>query len=221
MILVDPPWVRVGDQVACGAVLTAVLWILRSGGQWRLLPEPLGELALRVQAALPWCSHGVLEAVHKGCIHLPDLRTVFIDATVIRAHPGAAGGRVGDEALGRSRGGLSTKAQAITDALGNPFLDVALTGGPASDIGQAEVLGELTPEGAEAPAGDKGYDSGQFIAASQARGMEAVIPPRAHRAETRLCNGFVAKKRHLMECCFNKIKPYRRIFSRFEKLASH
>jgi hypothetical protein len=124
-----------------------------------------------------------LEAVHKGCIHLPDLRTVFIDATVIRAHPGAAGGRAGDEALGRSRGGLSTKTQAITDALGN--------------------------------------DSDQFIAASQARGMEAVIPPRAHRAETRLCNGFVAKKRHLMECCFNKIKPYRRIFSRFEKLASH
>lgn len=99
MILIDPPGVRVGNQAACEAVLTAVLWILRSGGQWRLLPEPLGNWHSVFKRFSRWCSHGVLEAVHKGCIHLSDLRTVFIDATVIRAHPGAAGGRVGDEAL--------------------------------------------------------------------------------------------------------------------------
>lgn len=152
---------------------------------------------------------------------LPDLQAVFIDSTVVRAHACAAGavGRCAEEeALGRSRGGFSTKIHAITDALGNP-LDFILTGGQASDIGQAEKLLELTPEGAQALGGDKGYDSDRFIAAILARGMEAIIPPRSHRTEPRECNWFAYKERHLIECFFGKIKHYRRIFSRFEKRA--
>ena len=120
--------------------------------------------------------------------------------------------------LGRSRGGFGTKVHAITDALGNP-LDFVLTGGNGSDIGQAESLLERTPEGTEAFVGDKGYDSDALIQAIEVRGMEAVIPPRRHRITSRPVNGWVYKERHLIECFFNKIKHYRRIFSRFEKLA--
>jgi len=160
----------------------------------------------------------VWESLHKGGIHLPDLQSVFIDSTVVRAHPCAAGRQAKDEALGRSRGGFSTKVHAITDALGNP-LDFVLTGGQASDIGPAESRLELTPEGTQMLVGDKGYDSDGFIQAIQAREMEAVIPPRRHRTETREYDCFVYKERHLVECFFNKIKHYRRIFSRFEKMA--
>jgi IS5 family transposase len=60
-------------------------------------------------------------------------------------------------------------------------LDFVLTAGQASDIGQAETLLELTPEGAEAFIGDKGYDSDALVQAVEARGMEAVIPPRSNR----------------------------------------
>jgi len=105
---------------------------------------------LRIQAIFSLVSQGVWEALHAGCIQHPDLQTVFIDSTVNRAHPcaaGAAGSSNEDEALGRSRGGFSTKVHAITDALGNP-LEFVLTGGQASDIGQAETLLALTPEGA-------------------------------------------------------------------------
>jgi len=49
--------------------------------------------------------------------------------------------------------------------------------------------------------------------------MEAVIPPRSHRTEPRTVDWFVYKERHLIECFFNKIKHYRRIFSRYEKTA--
>jgi len=49
--------------------------------------------------------------------------------------------------------------------------------------------------------------------------MEAVIPPRGNRTEPREVDWFVYKESHLMVCLFNKIKHYRRIFSRFEKLA--
>jgi transposase len=97
------------------------------------------------------------------------------------------------------------------DAPGNP-LDFILTGGQVSDIGQAEALLQLTPEGAQALAADKGYDSDQFVAALEARGMEAIIPPRVNRISPRECDWFAYKKRHLIECFFGKIKHYRRTF---------
>ncbi|QFY45110.1 hypothetical protein F6R98_13425 [Candidatus Methylospira mobilis] len=48
-----------------------------------------------------------------------------------------------------------------------------------------------------------------------ARDMKAVIPPRCNRNKVRECDWFIYKERHLIECFFNKIKHYRRIFSRF------
>jgi len=120
------------------------------------------------------------------------------------------------QALGRCRGGFSTKIHAVTDALGNP-LDFLLTGGQAADITQAEAL---LPNGAVgAVVADKGYDADAFIATVTARGAQAVIPPRKHRIQPRDYDHHVYKERHLIECFFGKIKHYRRIFSRFEKTA--
>lgn len=93
------------------------------------------------------------------------MQQVLIDSTIIRAQAcaaGAAGSSAQAEALGRSRGGFTTKIHTITYALGSP-LDFVLTGGQASDIGQAENLLVLTTEGAAASVGDKGYDSDAFF----------------------------------------------------------
>jgi transposase len=48
-------------------------------------------------------------------------------------------------------------------------------------------------------------------------GIDPVIPPRSNRNHLRPCDWFVYKERYLIECFFNKIKPYRRVFSRYEK----
>lgn len=49
--------------------------------------------------------------------------------------------------------------------------------------------------------------------------MTAVIPPRSNRGATRTCDWVVYKERHLIECFFNKIKHYCRVFARYEKRA--
>lgn len=97
-------------------------------------------------------------------------------------------------------------------------LSILLTG-QSSDIGQAEALLQPTPSGAGVLLGDKGYDSDTFVEAIRQQGMPAVIPPRSNWVAPRDCDWFVYKERRLIECFFGKIKHYRRVFSRFEKLA--
>ena len=68
-----------------------------------------------------------------------------------------------------------------------------LTGGFIAGKRTAEALLQLTPEGAQALAGDKGYDSDKFVAALEARGMEAITPPRVNRISPRECDWFAYK----------------------------
>ena len=119
------------------------------------------------------------------------------------------------QALGRSRGGFSTKIRVSVDALGNP-LRLVLTGGQEHDITQAHGL-TAGYEGGYVTAG-KGYDSGQFRQSTADCGMTPVIPPRSGRKGPHEYDAHLYRERRLVECFINKMKHYRRVFSRFEKL---
>jgi transposase len=121
-----------------------------------------------------------------------------------------------EQALGRSRGGFSTKIHVSVDALGNP-LRFRLTGGQRHDITQAEAL--VADLEFERLIADRAYDDADFIEIILAAQTEVVIPPRRNRKEKREYDLHRYKERHLVECFINKIKHFRRIFSRFEKLA--
>lgn len=133
------------------------------------------------------------------------------------------GGRVkknggqAEQALGRSRGGFSTKIHISVDGLGNP-LRFILTAGQRHDITQAPAL--ISDFAFEHVIADKSYDVDEFIRLIQAAKAEPVIPSRAKRKEPRAYDEHLYKERHLIECFINKIKHYRRIFSRFDKLAN-
>ena len=102
------------------------------------------------------------------------------------------------------------------DALGNP-LRFILTAGQRHDCIQAEAL--IDGYSFDRLLADKSYDSDDFLQLIADKEAEAVIPPRASRKEQREYDKHWYKERHLVECFINKIKHYRRIFSRFEKLA--
>jgi transposase len=102
------------------------------------------------------------------------------------------------------------------DALGNP-LCLLLTAGQAHEAPHAKAL--LEGYEAEFVFGDKAYDAGPILLTITDMGAEAVIPPKQNRKEQREYDAERYKERHLVECFFNKLKHYRRCFSRFDKLA--
>jgi transposase len=116
----------------------------------------------------------------------------------------------------QARGGLSTKIHTTVDALGNPRRWI-LTGGEVADITQAGALIEALRT--DAVIGDKGYDADALIACIKQAGAQAVIPPRANRTEQRAYDRHLYKDRNLVDRFFNRLKQFRRIATRHEKLA--
>ena len=119
--------------------------------------------------------------------------------------------------IGKSRGGYSTKVHATTDSLGCPTRFI-LTGGNVSDCTQALPL--LDGQSAEYVLADKGYDSQQIVDAIDTMGAESVIPSRSLRKKPRPYDRYLYKQRSAIECMFAKMKQFRRISSRYDKLAT-
>ena len=103
------------------------------------------------------------------------------------------------------------------DALGNP-LRFTLTGGQSHDITQAKAL--IADYQSEYVIADRAYDSDEFLEVITTNRSMAVIPPKSNRKVYRQYDEHLYKERHLVECFIGKIKHYRHIFSRFEKLSS-
>jgi len=119
------------------------------------------------------------------------------------------------QALGRSRGGFSSKIHVTVDGLGNP-LRFRLSAGQAHDITQAQSL--IEGLAFERIIADRGYAAQDFVDILLERGIEVVIPPHPRAKERREYDEWWYRERHLVECFINKIKHFRRVFSRYEKL---
>lgn len=92
-----------------------------------------------------------------------------------------------------------------------------LTGGEAGDSPQAlPLLGDLQPDSLSA---DKAYDTDAILEHLAEKRIEAVIPPRSHRIVQRPFDRHQYKNRNLVERFFCRIKQFRRIATRYDKLA--
>ncbi len=111
---------------------------------------------------------------------------------------------------------MTTKIHAAVDALGNP-VRLLLSVGQASEYGQANALIEGFTVGHVVA--DKGYDSNGFVKTIENSGATAVIPPRRNRKKMRPYDKHIYEDRNLVERFFQKIKNFRRIATRYERLA--
>jgi len=121
------------------------------------------------------------------------------------------------QAIGRSRGGRNTKIHAIADARGR-FLSVLLTGGDAHDCPPAPRLIARTKPPRKL-LGDKAYDSAELREWLHQRGTTPVIPNKCNRKQPFSFNKKAYRWRHRIENAICRLKDFRRIATRYDKLA--
>lgn len=196
----------------------AVVWILRSGAPWRDLAARFGPWERIYRRYRRWAIAGRWERLRQLLAASPSRQRLLIDSTIVKAHPHAAGARgvsARGEALGRSRGGFTTKVHALVTE-GGQLVRYVATGGEVNDITQAVTLVQGAREGT-AVVGDRAYDSDAFLAHVRTLGMRAVIPSRANRRRRRRLDRDAYARRNVIERWFGRLKVFRRIATRYDK----
>ena len=200
--------------------MEAILWVLRTGVGWRDLPATFGPWQTVYASFRAWMHSGLWQALHAGLSEpARDDEHLLVDSTAVRVHAhgaGPAGGQLA-QAMGRSRASLSTKIHLACDALGYP-LGFIVTGANVSDYDQCLPLlrAHLRPQSRVIM--DKGYDSDAIRAYVNQHGGVAVIAVNASRAKKPPFDEHLYRERHRIENLFARLKAFRRIATRYEKL---
>ena len=191
---------------------------MRVGCPWRDLPEEFGHWNSVYKKFNSWSSSGKWLKIFKALVAQPDLEWQFIDGSIVKAHQHSTGAASEDpEAIGKSRGGNTTKIHMAVDAFGLP-IGFEITGGEVNDCKIAPEFIECLPV-AEFTVADKGYDSEAIRNQIQQKNSIPVIPRRSNSTigndDMDWC---LYKYRHLVENVFARLKHFRAIATRYDKL---
>jgi transposase len=191
---------------------------MRTGCPWRDLPGEFGNWNTVFRRFNLWSRKGVMTRLFKALSHDTDTEWVFLDSSVVRAHQHGHGASTAhDEAIGKSRGGHTTKVHLAVDSYGLP-VHFELSGGQVADISHAGSLLDGAPQG-EYVVADKGYDSQALREHIEAQGGVAVIPRRKNNAlGNDTMDWYLYQHRHLVENVFARVKHFRAISTRYDKL---
>lgn len=210
--------------------------MLRTGAPWRDVPERFGKWTTIHSRFRRWTANGIWQGIFNAVLRQADQNGQldwskhFVDGTVIRAHPCAAGAQGGqDEALGRSRGGFGTKIHLRAEGNGLPIAFV-LSGGERHE---AQFLKPLLETGAvhrpgrprprvrpHRVVGDKGYSYPSIRKYLHARGIRITIPRRRDQGPDICFEATVYRERNKVERLVGRLKSFRRIATRYDKRAT-
>lgn len=220
-------------------VLNGILWIDRTGAPWRDLPECYGPWQTIASRFYRWRAAGIWDRILAAVQQLADAEgrldwgVHYVDGTIVRAHQHAAGALGGDavtEALGRGRGGFSTKVHLRAEGGGKP-LALLLTPGQRHE---ASVFAALMAQGGVKRAGrgrprrrprrvvgDKGYSSRAIRRYARQHGIAVTIPRKRTERRRGPFDGAAYRARNRVERLINRCKQFRRLATRYEKLAQN
>nr|WP_202117495.1 IS5 family transposase [Clostridium chromiireducens] len=231
----DEQWNQIKDQFPIAKtgrppidnriMLNAILWISRSGAAWRDLPERFGSWKTVYSRFCKWRDDGTLLSLFKELNSEADYENLSIDSTYIKAHQHSAGAKklaINHETkqhIGLSHGGHTTKIHAIVDGIGNPVYFQLSSGNLHDSTLAVDVLSNIDITGSNV-LGDKAYGTKEIREYIDSKDAFYTIPPKSNAKNPWPCDWWTYKERHLVECFFNKIKHFRRISTRYDKLAS-
>ena len=219
-------------------IINGILWILQTGSPWRDLPGEFGKWQTVYNRFRRWIKENLWDRIFSQLLHRVDSlghidRTLWcVDGSVIRAHRSASGKLLQSEendglnALGRSRGGYSTKLHVLTDSKGS-LLAVTATAGQRNEstefenlLANCELSLHRKAKRPKALAGDKGYSSNAIRATIRKLSIADVIPTRSNETANDTFDRDTYRQRNIVERVIGWLKESRRIATRYEKLAT-
>jgi len=199
-------------------MLEAMIYILRTGVPWRDLPERFGKWTSVYSRWRRWILCGLWERIFLGLTLGARGTTRFVDSTYIKLHQDGANPAGGQRAqgIGLTKGGLNTKLTALADSYGRAVA-LSLLPGQCSEIEAVEP--HLCRLRGRTLVGDKGFDADSVRERVQRVGGDTCIPRRKNCTGRRPFRRRLYHRRHRIENFFCRIKRYRRLSTRYEKLA--
>ena len=206
-------WKKDSDRLR--QFVEAVVYVLRTGVAWEDLPERFGKPNSLYRRFRRWSLQGIWDALFTAGVPEDALETVMVDATITKAQRFASGARgVGEEDLGRSRGGLTTKIHTLVDGRGRPLCYLP-TPGQAADCRHVRAL--LEGVSFACLIGDRAYDTNDLSTWRAEHAVEVVIPSKRNRKVPIPRDQAWYRTRHRVENLFSRVKDYTRITLRKDK----
>ena len=195
----------------------AILYRIRTGCPWRDLPSEFGKSNSIFKKYSRWSKKSKFMEILKLIAVDADCEWVFIDGSHVRAHQHATG--ISDQAISKSVGGNSSKIHLAVDANGNP-VEFIITDGTTHDVKVApELLSLLDLEHTDTVCADKGYDSDVLREQIIATATKANIPKKSNtKSNNDHMDWYLYKIRHLVENAFARLKQFRGVATRYDKL---
>jgi transposase len=206
-------------------VLNAILYVAEQGCKWRGLPKRFGNWHTIYTRMNRWSKRGVLDRVFAQLQHTQIIRVrieaVALDSTIVKVHPDGTGAlkKNGPQTLGRSRGGWTTKIHMVA-ADARTAITFALSPGQAHDAPEGR---KLLQRFGRVPRPihllmDRAYEGDETRQLALDLGYVPVVPPKHNRLAPWEYDRALYRRRNEIERLFRRLKGFRRLFSRFEKL---